>query len=256
MQSSRPVSRVSGGYLILIAINVLLFVFELSRGVSLMKPSTGDMIDWGANVAALTLTGDAWRLLSSMFLHIGLIHILFNMYMLFAFGPLVERQFGSGRFTLVYLLSGLFGSLVSAMYHGAQMQIVVAAGASGALMGISGAYVGHWIVANMRGAVQAPLTISGPLAQTIGLNLVLGFINPGVDNACHVGGLISGAVLGAAFSMGTFENDKLKRAAASAVISVASLAIIYVVLQRPPWAELAQIGAEIRRSEAASAGHE
>ena len=254
MNSSRPFPRWFGVYLIIIVINVLLFVFELTRGVSLMSPRTSDMIDWGANVAALSLTGDAWRLFSSMFLHIGLIHILFNMYMLFAFGPVVERMFGSARFTLIYLWSGLFGSLVSAMWHGAQMQIVVAAGASGALMGISGAFVGHWMVSNARGVSQESLSMRGPLAQTIGLNLVLGFINPGVDNACHVGGLISGVVLGAVFALTDFEHSKMKRFIASVVISIASIGIIYSVLQRPQPEELMDIGDQIRHRQEVAAG--
>lgn len=231
MNLSRPFFRLPLVSFILILVNVLLFVFELTRGVSALKPATVDMIGWGANVAALTLNGDGWRLLSSMFLHIGLIHIAFNMYMLFAFGPLVEDRFGSARFTLVYFLSGLFGSLVSAEWHAAQNQIVVAAGASGALMGISGAYVGHWLVAKGREGMQEELNMR-PLAQTIGLNLILGFINPGVDNACHVGGLLSGVVLGSAFALGSFGDSKLKRVAASTLISVVSLGLVYGVLQR------------------------
>jgi membrane associated rhomboid family serine protease len=82
MNLSRPFSRLPLVSFSLILINVLLFVFELTRGVSALKPASADMIGWGANVAALTLNGDGWRLLSSMFLHIGLIHIAFNMYML------------------------------------------------------------------------------------------------------------------------------------------------------------------------------
>jgi rhomboid protease GluP len=233
MNLPRPFLRLPLVSFLLILVNVLLFVFELTRGVSALKPTSADMIGWGANVAALTLNGEGWRLLSSMFLHIGLIHIAFNMYMLFAFGPLVEDRFGSARFTLVYFLSGLFGSLVSAEWHAAQggQIVVVAAGASGALMGISGAYVGHWLVARGRAGMQEELNM-GPLAQTIGLNLILGFINPGVDNACHVGGLISGVVLGSSFALGSFEHSKLKRVAASTLISLVSLGLVYGVLQR------------------------
>lgn len=252
MHSSRLFSRLPGVYLIIIVINIVLFVLAVTRGVNLMKPSTTDMIAWGANVAALSLTGDAWRLLTSMFLHVGLIHILLNMYMLYVFGPLVEEQFGSKRFTLIYLLSGLFGSLVSAEYHGAQGNIVVAAGASGALMGIAGAYIGHWIVSNARHEPQARLGASGPLAQTIGLNLVLGFINPGVDNACHIGGLIGGIVLGIAFALGDFRQSAQKRVIASTLITLASLGIMYAVLQRPASDTLTEIGAQIRASEQAT----
>lgn len=252
MNLSRPFSRLPLVSFLLIFVNVALFVFELSRGVSAMKPATVDMIGWGANVAALTLNGESWRLLSSMFLHIGLLHIAFNMYMLFVFGPLVEDRFGSGRFTLVYFLSGLFGSLVSAAWHASQGQLVVAAGASGALMGISGAYVGHWLVFRGRAGMHEELNMR-PLAQTIGLNLVLGFINPGVDNACHLGGLLSGVLLGIAFALGSFERSPLKRIAASAVITLASLGLIEFVLQRPSTLELELTAVELRQMQAARA---
>lgn len=252
MNLSRPFSRLPLVSFLLIFVNVALFVFELSRGVSPMKPATVDMIGWGANVAALSLNGEGWRLLTSMFLHIGLLHIAFNMYMLFVFGPLVEDRFGSGRFTLVYFLSGLFGSLVSAAWHASQGQLVVAAGASGALMGISGAYVGHWLVYRRRAGMHEELNMR-PLAQTIGLNLVLGFINPGVDNACHVGGLLSGVLLGIAFALGSFERSPLKRIAASAVITLASLGLIQFVLQRPSTLELELTAVELRQMQAARA---
>lgn len=232
MHPPRLFSRLPRVYMVIIVINVLLYLLEVTRGVNPITPATSDMIDWGANVSALTLNGDAWRLLTSMFLHVGLIHILLNMYMLFAFGPLVEERFGSARFTLVYLLSGLFGSLLSAEYHSSQVHTVVAAGASGALMGIAGAYIGHWIVSNARHEEQAQLGMSGPLAQTIGINLVLGMINPVVDNACHVGGVIGGTVLGIAFALGEFRQSRMKQAVASVVITVASLGVIFVVLQR------------------------
>ena len=245
MQTSRPYPALPLVSFILIFINVLLFLFAVTLGVSALKPASADMIAWGANVAGLTLNGESWRLLTSMFLHIGLLHIAFNMYMLYVFGPLVEERFGSARFTLVYFLSGLFGSLASAEWHVVQNQIVVAAGASGALMGISGAYVGHWLVARNRAGMQEEMDVR-PLAQTIGLNLVLGFINPGVDNACHLGGLISGVALGAAFALGSFERSALKRFVASAIITLASLGALYVVLDRPASLALQLLGAVTR----------
>lgn len=246
MNSSRPSARFAGMYLLIIAINVLVFLLQVVQGVGPLSPATGDMINWGANVAALTLTGDAWRLLTSMFLHIGLIHIAFNMYMLLAFGPIVERQFGHGRFTLIYLLSGLFGSLVSAMYHADGGKIVVAAGASGALMGISGAFIGHWLVAGARHAAQEQISMRGPLVQTIVINLVLGFINPGVDNACHVGGLVSGVLLGAALALGDFRHSRAKRAGAATLIALVSLGSIYMLVHRPATPTMVQMGEALR----------
>lgn len=252
MHSPRPSFYLPAVSFGLILVNVLLFAFELTRGVSALNPAGTDMIAWGANVAALTLTGDAWRLFTSMFLHIGLLHIFFNMYMLYVFGPLVEDRFGSTRFALVYLLSGLFGSLVSALWHADGSHTVVAAGASGALMGISGAYVGHWLVAKARNAAHEELNLR-PLMQTIAINLVLGYFIPGVDNACHVGGLVSGVVLGVAFALAALGRSSLQRALAGAAVTLASLWVLHLVLQRPVTPEVALDGAVIRQMQKARA---
>lgn len=244
MTSSRP--SFPFVYKVIAGINILLFVAQLFMGGDLMSPSTQHLVAWGANVAPLSLSGEAWRLFASMFLHIGLIHLGFNMYMLIVFGPIVERQFGPVRFTLVYLISGLIGSLVSAFVHAAPGQVVIAAGASGALMGISGAFLGHWLVAGARHDQQEQISVRGPLAQTIGLTLLMGFINPGVDNACHIGGLIGGAILGGAFALGSFEQSAVKRALATAIISAGGLFCVYLALNAPPSAGLLELRAQMQ----------
>lgn len=107
-------------YLLLVVINIAVYFLQISSGIDWMKPALSDLIGWGANVAPLTLQGEPWRLLTSMFLHGGLVHILMNMYMLVLCGRFVERLYGSFNFTLIYLLSGLFGSLVSAIWYASQ----------------------------------------------------------------------------------------------------------------------------------------
>ena len=255
MNQASTSSRFYGVYLVIFAINLVVYAMQLLKGVDWNAPQMAHMIAWGANVAPLTLTGEPWRLFTSMFLHYGLLHLALNMYMLFAFGPIAERAFGRVRFTLVYLLSGLFGSLLSAVWNASQketvaavvygqfvtseqLKLVVAVGASGALMGITGAYLGHLLATRGHGDERAGMSMRGPLVQTIGLNLVMGAMIDGVDQACHIGGLVSGAVLGFAFSLTGLNKNVIFRAAAIVAISAASIFLLYLGLNRTPSTEL------------------
>ncbi len=217
-------------YLAILGINILLFAFQVINGVDPTSPETRDMIAWGANVPPLTLTGEPWRLLTSMFLHIGLIHLAANCYMLMVLGGIVEREFGSARFTLIYLLSGLFGSLASALLA---TSFKVSAGASGALMGITGACLAHSLVAYIRDKQGVAAGLMVPLLQTIGINLAFGALVDGVDNAAHVGGLLAGAVIGGIFAVTRFK-DWFKRSLVAAMVTIASLALLNHAVTRPP----------------------
>ena len=224
MNPSEPARYAPAAFLVLLAVNVLVFVIQLVKGVDLMRPDVDQLIAWGANKPLLTLNGQPWRLLTSMFLHIGLIHLAANCYMLKVLGPIVEREFGTVRFTLVYLLSGLFGSLASALWTANADK--VSAGASGALMGITGACLAHSLVAYVRDKQGFAASLLMPLAQTIAINLAFGAMVKGVDNACHVGGLLSGAVIGGIFALTRFEDNGLMRSVVAAIVSIASLALL------------------------------
>ncbi len=240
---------------VLVAANLIVYLAQLASGVHWMEPQIAQLIAWGANVAPFTLAGEPWRLFSSMFLHIGFIHIALNMYLLIALGPFVEREFGKLRFSLVYLLSGLFGSIASALWHGhhkvsksafvmgqyletSNLQLIVAAGASGALMGICGAFLGRMLSAGIDEQDQGAVGMKGPLVQTIAINLVMGFLNPGIDNACHIGGLVGGFVLGVAFSLLTFAGSAVRRLVTMLALSAASLGLVWWLATRPPSQDL------------------
>lgn len=229
LQPARPVV-----YLVILGINILMFVLQVFKGVDPMSPETRDIIEWGANAAPLTLTGEPWRLLTSMFLHIGLIHLAANCYMLMVLGGIVEQEFGSVRFALIYLLSGLFGSLASAVLA---TSFKVSAGASGALMGIAGACLAHSLVAYVRDKQGVAAGLMVPLLQTIAINLAFGALVEGVDNAAHIGGLLAGAVIGGIFAVTRF-NSALKRALVGAIVSVASVALLHHAVTRPPTTKL------------------
>lgn len=234
----------------LFAINVMVYLAQVVTGVNWLAPSTASMLGWGGNLAAYSLTDQPWRLLTSMFLHVGLVHLALNMYMLLAFGSLVERRFGHVRTLLVYLLSGLTGSLVSALWHVDPFNQVIGAGASGALMGLCGAYLADWIAAQWRHAPHEQIGTGGPLVQTIIINLVIGAAVPGIDNASHVGGLIGGLVVGGAFAMVPRGFGRLKSALAVALISGLALGAIYAKLNGEPSEQLVMIK-QLRAAEQA-----
>jgi rhomboid protease GluP len=138
------------------------------------------------------LHGEPWRLVTSAFLHLGIVHLAFNMYVLAAIGPLVERLFGRVRFLAVYLTAAITGSLVSLLVH----RNIVAVGASGAIFGLYGALAAF--LQRERGVMPRVLVNRmGKMAfGFIAYNLVFGFAVPGIDNAAHVGGLFGGAAAG------------------------------------------------------------
>jgi rhomboid protease GluP len=182
LPSGRP--RLTYG---LFAAIVLVFAAMTLAGGS---TDTQVLVRFGAKDNVLIAEGQVWRLLASMFLHIGVMHLVFNSYALLVLGSDVERLYGSPRFLAIYLLAGLWGGLASFA-----LSPDLSAGASGAIFGLLGAMVaflrrerevfGSW-------GRQRLLNLLGVAA----LNLVLGFTVPGIDNFAHLGGLFSGAVLG------------------------------------------------------------
>ncbi|RYZ56080.1 MAG: rhomboid family intramembrane serine protease, partial [Chitinophagaceae bacterium] len=175
----------------LIGINVLLFIAMVASGVHFFAPQTADLLKWGANFMPLTTGGEWWRLLSSTFIHIGIIHLLFNMYALYMAGIYLEPMLGKGRYLAAYLCTGVLASVCSTWWHGAA---TVSAGASGAIFGLYGVFLA------LLTTKLIPQTVRKALLQSIGVfvvyNLVYGAGAKGIDNAAHLGGMISGLVLG------------------------------------------------------------
>jgi rhomboid protease GluP len=172
----------------LVATNVLVFVAMVFAGVGLMSPSVEGLITWGANYAPRTTTGQGWRLLSNVFVHIGVVHVAMNMIGLWQIGFLVERLLGNRGFLAVYFFSGVCGSLASVLWN----PFVVSAGASGAVFGVYGALLAYLLRhrGSIPGAVLQPLLRSALIF--VGLNVVYGFQAKGIDMAAHVGGFVAG----------------------------------------------------------------
>jgi rhomboid protease GluP len=245
MLAPSPSPRPAFMYMMILAVNVGVYLLQLAQGEAGMN-SLEQMLRWGANVAPLTLTGDPRRLFTSMFLHAGLLHLALNMYMLYGVGAVAERTFGSVRFTLIYLLAGLFGGLLSALWYADRSaQLVVSVGASGALMGIAGACLAHWCVVDRKGQSQEALAMRGPLLQTIGLTLAMGFFLPVVDNAAHVGGVVAGAVLGALFALAGMLRHVGARALAGLAICGAALVVLAIGVGGTPSPALLELKSDL-----------
>jgi rhomboid protease GluP len=151
------------------------------------------LVDYGANFGQYIINkGEVWRFFTSMFLHGGLTHLLFNGYALFVFGLEMERIFGPERYIVIYILSGLFGSLASFATKGNETFSV---GASGAIFGIIGMSLAFfWLHKDKMGQFGRQRMSS--ILFIVGFNLFLGYTIPGIDNMAHIGGLIAGLLLG------------------------------------------------------------
>ena len=199
--------------ILLAVVNTVIFVL-MWRQASYGSLSNPLLLDWGANFAPYTLTGQPWRLLTSAFLHGSWVHLALNMYMLVVLGTVLERAGGTLRFGVAYLLSALGGSLLSALWHGyhevgsttfafgvalasSGIRPVVSVGASGALMGLAGAAAAFVLRHRHDSGRDAPVAINlGALGQVIAINLGSGFLISGIDQAAHLGGVVVGFIAG------------------------------------------------------------
>jgi rhomboid protease GluP len=177
---------------VLLAANVAYFGAETLLGGS---TAIRTLVQLGAQVNVLVAGGQYWRLLTAMFLHIGLAHLAFNMYALFSLGRDIEGFYGSLRFSAIYFVSGLAGNVA---YYAAGPN-AVSAGASGAIFGLIGAEIA-FLVSNrsLFGSFRRQRLLN--LAFLVVVNLAFGFMNRGINNLAHLGGLVSGLILGFALT--------------------------------------------------------
>ena len=174
---------------ILAATNVIVFFLLTSQG---MTEDGRFLLDHGAMfVPMIQEEGEYYRFLTSMFLHFGFEHLMNNMITLAVIGWNLEIEIGKFRFLLIYILSGLGGNLLSAVYDVWTGEYAVSAGASGAIFGIIGALL--YVVMRNRGRIR---DISGKgIVFMIVISLYYGITSGGVDNMAHIGGLMTGFVL-------------------------------------------------------------
>jgi len=180
-----------------------LFIVQVLSGVDANNPSTEALVKWGANALPFTMDSEPWRLVSSAFLHIGLMHLLFNGFAMYFFGQVAEPMFGSAKFLALFLLSAIGGNLLNnyVTWQGivdGTGQAGLSAGASGGIMGIGGALL---IAALFKISVNGMVLNLKSLIFIMGINLVYGFAVPGIDNAGHIGGAVTGIIIALAFAI-------------------------------------------------------
>lgn len=170
---------------ILLAFNLFMFMMLELNGSSL---DVHNLIKNGAKYNPAIIDGEWWRIISSMFLHIGVFHLFMNMLALYYLGTAVERIYGSLRFLIIYFLAGIGGGIVSFAFS-----VSVSAGASGALFGLFGALLFFGVV-HKKLFLQ---TMGRGLLLVVGINIVFGFLVPQIDMGAHLGGLIFGFIASA-----------------------------------------------------------
>jgi len=213
---------------ILLNLNIMIFIMMALSGIGIFSPETQGLIDWGANFKPLTLEGEWWRLITCCFIHIGIIHLVFNMYALISIGVLLEPILGTPRFIVAYLLTGLTASMTSLWWH----DLTVSAGASGAIFGMYGLFLALLTTKLLEENARKSLLTS--IAVFVGYNLLFG-INTGVDNAAHIGGLISGLVIGYALIPSLIKNEnKGLNYGSLAALSVVIIVMCVVVFIKLP----------------------
>src|SRR5579864_1301437 len=183
---------------------------------------------FGANYGPDTLSGEWWRLFTYMFLHSGPMHIFFNMWCLWDLGRLCESLYGRWTFAAIYLITGVAGGLASIAWN----PRVLSVGASGAIFGLAGALIASFYL----GEFSLPrAAISGTLRSLVifaVFNLGFGQLFGGIDNACHIGGLVSGLILGALIARLAPQPDvPLRRATVVGVVALALLTTGFGVRQ-------------------------
>jgi rhomboid protease GluP len=200
---------------LLVGINCAVFLAMAARGVSIGSPTPDQLMHWGANNAgSVIINGEWWRIITAMFVHVGILHLGTNMWCLWNLGLLAEPLMGSGGVLAVYLLTGAAGNLLSVDYSwlfplrdGAAVYFPAGAGASGAVFGIAGALI---VLLKSNRLPVPPLELKKLRKSVIyfaALNLVLGlsisggnmFLHSGlnIDNMAHVGGFTCGLLFAA-----------------------------------------------------------
>jgi rhomboid protease GluP len=179
----------------IIGINLLVFLTGVYQGVHFFFPSGDELFRFGAATQDSLLSENYWQILSSFFVHAGLIHILYNMVALYCVAAFIEQKLKSFLFVIVYLLSGIFAVLIT-LYLGDNVILVGASGAVFGLLGIMLAFLLFNIFEKeSRTLVMFCLIFFG------GISLVIGFFTPNVANIAHLSGLAFGFAFGSLYAL-------------------------------------------------------
>ncbi|MFO0908362.1 MAG: rhomboid family intramembrane serine protease [Isosphaeraceae bacterium] len=178
---------------VLVTVCVLVWILMVVRAGTAADPNAPSLFNWGGNSGVSVFLGrEYWRLLTGTFLHAGILHLAFNMWCLGRLGPLIERLYGYVGFALLYIASGIGGSLASAWWH----PLVVGVGASGAIFGILGGLLAFLLVHRHGIPPSVFHSLRSAVVFFVGFNVLNGLAADQIDNAAHLGGLAGGLVAG------------------------------------------------------------
>lgn len=178
---------------IILDLNILVYLLMIFSGTHLLYPNGLELMEWGANRRLETNSGEWWRLFTSMFLHGGIMHLILNISGLVLVAIFLEPIVGRKKYFIIYILSGLCGSLASIWWY----PNTISVGASGAIFGLYGALLSLLLTNTFNKKGKKGLLIMFGLY--VGINLLWG-LTGGIDNAAHIGGLLSGALIGLVLS--------------------------------------------------------
>ena len=202
----------------------------VARHVSAFAPTPDALVAWGADYGPLTTHGQWWRLVTATFVHIGLTHLLVNMFALFVIGRFTERLFGNTGFLVLYLLGGIAASLTSLSIH----PTIVSAGASGAIFALYGGLIGFLLVRRSAMSYATATSLALNAAGFVAFNLFYGLTKAHIDMAAHVGGLLAGVPIGAAMAFDPATTTRAERLWRSALVCIFGAAILMPVARRIP----------------------
>jgi rhomboid protease GluP len=242
-QAITPAQRPLATYALL-AINVALFGIMVASGVDPISPPADQVLNWGADYGPLTLNGQYWRLITSMFLHFGIIHIAANMWCLLSLGRLAEKLLGPFAVIGTYLLTGIGAALLSLSWD----PMRVSAGASGAIFGIAGVLITVLYYGKHNLAPEAVRRLLGYVVRFSLLNLLFG-LKGHIDNMAHLGGFVSGLLIGL-FLARTFNAPEEERdARRRTVLAVSALLLLLLFF---PVAKAKQFAVEFDKGQTAN----
>ncbi|MFB6340169.1 rhomboid family intramembrane serine protease [Saccharicrinis sp. FJH62] len=213
----------------LAAVLLIVFLVMLLSGAHIFEPDIQSMIKWGANTKLLSFGGQFWRLITSNFIHFGIIHLLFNLYALIFVGMHLERLIGHYRLFISFMITGIVSAITTALWHDSAL---VTAGASGAIFGLFGVYIAVLTTGFVEKKLRSGLLIS--VIVFVAYNL-LGGMKEGIDNVAHIGGLCSGLVIGYALYPSLKHKDSVfhEYIVGSVPVILLFVACVVVVLRSP-----------------------
>ena len=202
---------------ILIVLNLMVFLYGVLHG-------NDELINMFGNNYELVQNGEFYRLFTCMFVHADILHILFNMIALYSIGPVVERYYGKSKFLLIYLVSGLLGSIFSGVFMTADS---ISIGASGAIFGLLGSicYFTYYYRATLQGILR------GSIMPVIIINLVIGFLSTSIDLSAHIGGLIGGILISMEIGIGD-KHRKSDQINGLVVLVLMAVFLIYMMMTK------------------------